>query len=64
MTATYLVTLDQSDVDDRGVIANDIAESLMTDGFEVVKVNPWQEHKPDVPTLTPGPLDQASLNLF
>ena len=64
MTATYLVTLNHDAEDDRSIVANDIAESLLGDGFEVVKVNPWQEHKPDVPTLTPGPLDQASLNLF
>lgn len=44
MKATFLVTVEMDGQDDPTVIASDIQESLLDDGFSITDVHPWSRH--------------------
>jgi hypothetical protein len=63
MTRTYLVALTDSISNDPLLVADDIMESLVSDGFDVESVKPWAApvSAPQTTTLFANPLASPTI---
>lgn len=54
MTRTFLVAVEIDPQDDPSVVANDILESLQTDGISATSVSPWSSPSYDTSPTSPA----------
>ena len=58
MIRTFLVAIDLTNSEDLTMMANEIEDSLLTDGIPVTSVKPWAS---EMTEQSAGPLDLSSL---